>query len=78
MSQPHIYIQPLPFGLSYSGHHSALSRVPFVQNVIPFLVLPRFPSGLRSVKEKRGLKLSRTLWSIPGYKSLFVSPISCL
>ena len=31
-----------------------------IQNFIPFLVLPLFPSGLRSIKEM-GLKLSGTL-----------------
>ena len=78
VSHTYTYSPPPLWTSSCSGHHSALSRVPFVQNVIPFLILPLCPSGLRSVKEKRGLKLSRTLWSIPGYKGLFVSPVSCL
>ena len=40
-----------------------------IQNFIPFLVAPLFPSGLKGSKEKGGLKPSRTLWSLPGYKS---------
>ena len=49
-----------------------------IQNFIPFLLLPPFPSGLRSIKEKRGLESNRTLWGLPGYKDSSVAPISCL
>ena len=40
-----------------------------IWNVIPFLVLPLFPSVFRSIKEKRELKWSRALQGTPGYKS---------
>ena len=45
----------------------------FIQNFIPFLVMSLFPSRLRRVKGKGGLKLSRALWGPPGYKSPFIS-----
>ena len=47
-----------------------------IQNFIAFLVQPLFPSGLRRSKEKGRLKLSRTLQGLPGYKSLFMAPVS--
>ena len=37
-----------------------------IQNSISFLVPPSFPSGLRNIKEKGGLKLSRILWDLSG------------
>ena len=46
------------------------------QNFIPFLEPPLLPSELKSIKEKRGLKPSRTTWGFPGYKNLSVSPVS--
>ena len=49
-----------------------------IQNFIPLLVLPLFPSGLKSIKEKGRLKPSRTLWSALSYKSPSVPPFSCL
>ena len=45
----------------------------FIQNLIPFLGLPLFPSGLRFIKEKGEPKPSRTLWGLPWYKS----PLLC-
>ena len=44
----------------------------FIQSFISFLGLPLLPSGLRSIKEKRILRPTRTLWSVPGYKSTSV------
>ena len=49
-----------------------------IQNFIPSLVPLRIPSGLRSIKEKGGLTLNRTLQGPPGYKSPAVFPVSCL
>ena len=37
-----------------------------IQNSISFLVPHSFLSGLRSIKEKGGFKLSRILWSLSG------------
>lgn len=48
-----------------------------IQHFIPFLIPPLFPSKLRSIKEKEGLKPGRTLWGPPRYKSPSVSPIPC-
>ena len=46
-----------------------------IQNCILFLVQPLFSSGLRSIKEKEGLKLRRPSW-VQGPP--FLSPVSCL
>ena len=47
-----------------------------IQNFILFIVLPLIPSRFRRIKEKGGLKLSRTLQGLPRYKSLSVAPVS--
>lgn len=47
----------------------------FITNCISFLVPPLFPSGLRSIKQKRELKPSRTLWGPPGCKSSWCTTI---
>ena len=41
-----------------------------IHNFIPFLVPPLFPSRLRNIKEKGGLKPSRTLRGLLGYEPL--------
>ena len=46
-----------------------------MQNFIPFLVAYLFPTGLRIIKEKGGLKPSRTLQKSPRYKKPFHFPV---
>ena len=47
----------------------------FIQNFIPFLVLSSFPTKLRLIKGKGGLKPIRAMWGLPGYKSPFIPPV---
>ena len=49
-----------------------------IQNLSPFLGPPLFTSGLRFIEEMGELKLSRTLWGLPGYKSPLLCPVSYL
>ena len=71
---------PLSFLLTFSSSYwirnwisLKLSSAEFminlsIQNFIPFLVPPLFPSELRNIEEKGGLKPSRTLWAFSGTK----------
>ena len=49
-----------------------------IQNVILFFAPPMLPPQWRNIKEKEGLKPSRTLRSPPEYQSSSVSLLSCL
>ena len=49
-----------------------------IQNFILFLILTPSPSRLRRIREKWGLKQSRTLQGLPKHKNTSVSHVSCL
>ena len=51
---------------------------PSIEDFILFLVPQLFPSGLNSIKEKGGLKPSRTLWGLPKRDPLPTMPSACL
>ena len=75
MSQPYIYIYPLPSGLPFrSGHRSALSRVPCAAHDV--LMSYHFKHGINSVYmcQSQSLNLSHPYF-LPWYS--YICPL-CL
>ena len=60
--KPH---SPAEFMINYSKLYSVCCLAPV-------------PVKIEEYRRKGGLKLSRTLWGLPGYKNPSMSPISCL